>query len=174
MASVSGLFPWHADWWRAHDSVDPTVMLVCGIDRCPDYVGEVKREGDTTIALMYRRFGDRTVPFTPRISEETLGFPPGTVLRDAKAGETLAQQQQRKLDEQDAETLRYVENETRVAKRYTAPPTAMPLDAIGHIICPDHGIRALPDADALVADLRVFVAEARHASRRRYLMFRGS
>lgn len=171
---LSAYFPWHADWWRAHESADPTLMLVCGIDRCPEYVGEVKSDGDNVIALMYSRFGDRTVPFTPRISAESLGFPPGTVLRNAKTGETLAQQQQRRFDELDAETLRYVGDSTRVAKHYTAKPTAMPLEVIGHVLCPHHGVVDLPDPDALVANLRAFLAETRHASRRRYLMFRGS
>jgi hypothetical protein len=171
---VSAYFPRHADWWRAHENVDPTLMLVCGIDRCPEFVGEVKADADSAIALMYSRFGDRTVPFTPRITEESLGFPSGTVLRNAETGETLAQQQQRKFDELDAETLRYVGDGTRVAKHYTAEPTAMPLEVIGHIVCPHHGIVDLPDPDALVTHLRAFLAETRHASRRRYLMFRGS
>ena len=164
----------YAEWWRAHDNIEPTLMLVCGIDRCPEYVGEVKNDGAEAMALIYSRFGDRTVLFTPRITEASLGFPPGIVLRDAKTGETLAQQQQRKFDELDDETLRYVGDGVRVAKHFTAAPTAMPLDAIGHIVCPEHGIVGLPDADALVADLCAFLAKTRHASRRRYLMFRGS
>jgi hypothetical protein len=155
------------------DSVDPTLMLVCGIDGCREYVGEVRTDGDTAIALMYCRFGERTVPYTPRVTEQSLGFAPGTVLRDATTGETLAEMQQRKFDELNAESLYFTDDGRRRAKRYTAKPMAMPLEAIGHIICPHHGIKDLSDADGTVAEIRKFATTATRP-RRRYLMFRGS
>lgn len=167
-------YPTYLDWWRAHENMPPTLVLICDIDGCHDRVGEVKSEGETAIALIYSKFGDRTVPYTPRATEESLGFPSGEVLRDAKTGETLAERERRRFDELDAETLRYLDDATRVAKRYSAQPTAMTVDLIGHIVCPRHGVVGLPDPDATVARLRAFLDDTEPGTRRRFLMFRGT
>jgi hypothetical protein len=175
---VAGFFPGDREWWDAHAHTAPSVILLCGIDGCRAVVGEIKINGDFPIALMHSRFGERTVPYTPRVTEEGLGFAPGTILRDAD-GETLSQRQDRRLAELDAETIKYVEDGQRLAKRYNAGSTAMPLDYIGHIICPGtqnhraHGIVDLPDPDAAVAQLRAFIADTAVGTKRKYLMFRG-
>lgn len=145
------------------------MLLVCGIDNCHKVVGEIR--GDK--ALMHNKFGDRTVPYTPRHTEESLGFPPGTVLRDARTGETLEQQQDRKFDDLDRETLRYVEDDRRVARRYDAGSQEISIDLVGHFVCPEHGVVELPDPDAVVERLRSFVANTQIGSRRKYFMFRG-
>ncbi|BBX59783.1 hypothetical protein TM48_03971 [Mycobacterium shottsii] len=173
---IAGYFPWHADWWRAHASMPPTLILRCGIGGCGNRVGEVKTDGDDVVVLIYHRFGDRTVPFTPRVTEESLGFSPGTVLREANTGETLTERQDRKFEELDAETIRYVDVNTRVAKRYNAKPVAMPIEVLGHIVCPDsrHGIVDLPDPDSTIADIRKLLTSPMvgHASKRPYVIFR--
>ncbi|KZS75733.1 hypothetical protein A4G26_04895 [Mycobacterium kansasii] len=170
--NLSSLFPWHAEWWRTHEKMPPTLVLRCGINGCGSRVGEVKTDGDDVIALMLTRFGERTVTFTPRVTEESLGFPPGTVLRDAKIGETLAEQQTRKFEELDAETIRYVGPDTRVAKRYNAASVVIPIEVLGYIVCPVHGLVDVPDPDATVADIRRILAGATHATRRQYVIFR--
>lgn len=173
---IRGLVPSLADWWRARKEMPPTLVLCCGIDGCPKRVGEVKTDGVDAYALMLNRFGERTVPYTPRISEESLGFPPGTVLRDSKTGETLSEQQDRKFEELDGETIRYVEGSRRLAKRYNATPVVLPLDVIGHIVCPEHGMVVLPNADQVVVDMRSFLASpgVKHAGKYRYAIFGGS
>ena len=58
------LLPEQRDWWIAHAKIPPTLILRCGIDGCAERVGEVKTDKtdpDIAIALMYSRFGDRTV-----------------------------------------------------------------------------------------------------------------
>ena len=162
-----------AQWWRAHSEIAPALILRCGIDGCRNKVGEVKFDGVTAIALMYSRFGVRTVPYDLPATEESLGFPPGTELKDS-SGKTLVEIAQQKRAEFDAETLYYVDNARRVAKHYTANPTLTPLEVIGHIVCPDHGIVALPNADAVIAEMRDFLAGAEaKRPRRQYVIFRG-
>lgn len=167
------LTPEQRDWWLAHADVEPTLILRCGIDGCRRKVGEVKTDeskSDIAIALMYSMFGERTVPYTPYRRSE-LGW--AEEVRDAN-GKSLAEVLRERIDERDAETIRYVGDDRRVAKRFTARPTAMPLDWIGQFTCPDHGQVALPDPDATVAEMRKFLAGpvAKHARKRQYVILR--
>ncbi len=116
------------------------------------------------LALMHHRHGERTVPYTPRQTEETLVLPPGMLLPG------LAEQQERKFEALNAETIRYLPNEYRVARRYNAGDIVIPLELIGYVVCTDHGMIALPDPDATVSDLRKFVNHTQPGSRRRYLI----
>lgn len=164
----------NAEWWRAREHMPPTLILLCGIDGCRKRIGEVKTDADAAMVMLDNHYGDRTVPYTPRSTEQTYGFPPGTVLRDANTGETLAEMQDRKFRELDAETIRYVEGDKRVAKRYNAQSSVHSLDVFGHIVCPVHGVVGLPDPDAAVAEMRAFLSTAQHAGKRRYVIFRGT
>jgi hypothetical protein len=173
--SPDSMLPSNAEWWRAHQHMPPTLILRCGIDGCRERVGELKTDGDVAMVLLDNRFGERTVPYTPRVTEGSLGFNPETVLRDARTGETLEEQQDRRLAELDAETIRYVDGGRRVAKRYKQP-SVHSLELFGHIVCPVHGVVGLPDPDATVARVRDFLGRsvARHASKRQYVIFRGN
>jgi hypothetical protein len=171
---VRSFIPADGDWWKERGHrMAPTVVLMCGIDGCGKTVGSVLVDGETVLALIHQKHGDRTVPYTPRRSESDFGFRPGVVLRFAN-GETLADQQDRKFRALDRETLRYIDGDQRVAKRYDAGSMLMPLEAFGFIVCPEHGMRDLPDPEAAEADLRAFVAATRPASKRRYFMFGGN
>jgi hypothetical protein len=76
------LKPRHREWSLANTNTPPTVILVCGIDGCDEYVGEVKTDkadSEIAIALIYNRFGERTVPCTPLqtsdLTTQTLRLP---------------------------------------------------------------------------------------------------
>jgi hypothetical protein len=169
-----------AQWWRARLSMPPTLILKCGIDGCKSIVGEVKTDNDVAILLLHMRFGKREVPVSPPVTEEGLGFSPGTVLRDVATGETLAETQLRRADELAAETLDWIGDDRRVAKRYTATSILIQLEhfvQLGDIYgCPKHGRRAVRDPEATVAGIREFLATptAKHASKRTYVIFRGN
>jgi hypothetical protein len=167
------LLPAQRDWWLAHADTEPTLILRCGIDGCGKSVGEVKTDEidpGIVIALMYAKFGERTVPYTP-YTRSGLGW--AQEVRDA-SGKSLADVIKSRIDERDDETLRYVGDDQRVAKRYAAPSTAVPLDLIGFITCPEHGTVGLPDPDRAIDDMRAVLATTQHASKRRYVMFRGT
>jgi hypothetical protein len=167
------LTPEQRDWWLAHADTEPTLILRCGIDGCGKSVGEVKTDETDpgiAIALIYAKFGERTVPYTPYTRS---GLDWAQEVRDA-SGKSLADIIKSRIDELDSETLRYVGDDQRVAKRYTAPPTAVPLDLIGFIRCPVHGTVGLPDPAGTIGDMRAKLATTGHASKRGYVMFRGN
>jgi hypothetical protein len=133
------LKPRHREWSLANTNTPPTVILVCGIDGCDEYVGEVKTDkadSEIAIALIYNRFGERTVPCTPL---QTSDLTWAEEARDA-SGRSLADVIRERKSEYDNETLRTVGDGKRVAKRYTAPAVAMSLDLdlLGFIVCPKH------------------------------------
>jgi hypothetical protein len=171
------LEPGLAEWWRAHAKA-PALTLWCGIDDCHNKVGEVRTEGDIAIALMFNTIGETTVVPVAGATEESLGLPAGTVLRDAKTGLSLGEVQQRRLDDFDEKKIRPVGDGRYVTKRYRATPTLMTLDLVCLITCPDatHGTVALPDPGATIADVRRVLADqaARHAKRWHYALFRGN
>ncbi|MDT5369475.1 MAG: hypothetical protein QOC62_3906 [Mycobacterium sp.] len=150
-------FPWHADWWRSHSDVAPTLVLKCGIDNCNRRVGEVKTDGDIAVALLLNKFPESTLH--------------PSVVR-AMSREEL----ERKLRKRDAMTLKRTPDGGRFTKRQIQPPTVMPLEVIGYFVCPveGHGLILLVDPDATLAHLRGFLADTQPQSERIYLMFRES
>lgn len=158
------LTPTQLDWWNSRGiSLPATVLIGCGQGGCRKTVGEVRSDDAMTLALMHHRHGDRTVPYTPRQTEETLGLPHGMTLPE------LAEQQDRKFEALATETIKYLTNEQRVARRYNAGDIVFPLDVIVYIVCPDHGMIDLPDPKATAAKLGEFVSDTKPGSRRRYL-----
>lgn len=141
------------------------MLLVCGVDGCANTVGDVRVDGEMVRALIYHRFGDRIVPFTPKRNDAELGLPPGWIVPE------LAEREDRRIEQIDGETLRYLEGARRVAKRYRARDVLIPLDVFSYIVCPDHGMLDVPDPDAAVAELRRFVADTAPARRRRWRVF---
>jgi hypothetical protein len=171
--NLSYLTPQQRDWWLTYGDTEPTLILRCGIDGCGKRVGEVKTDEadpDIAIALIYKRFGERTVPYTPYTRS---GLDWAQEVRDA-IGKSLADIIESRIDELDAERLRYVDGDQRVAKRYAAPATAVPLDLMSLITCPIHGTVGLPDPTGAIGDMRAVLAITQHASKRRYVMFRGT
>jgi len=131
-------------------------------------VGEIRADETATLALMHHRHGERTVPYTPRQTEETLGLPPGMTLPG------LAEQQERKFKALDNETLRYLPENHRVAKRYNAGDIVFPLDILVYVVCPEHGMLNLLDPDRTVADLRDFIRKTKFGTKRRFFAFRAT
>lgn len=167
------LTPQQRDWWVTHADSEPTLILRCGIDGCGKGVGEVRTDEtnpDIVIALMYSRFGERPVPTSP-YRKSDLSW--AQEMQDA-SGKTLAEAISERVDREDADTLRDVGEGKRIAKRYDAPSTVLPLNSIGFITCQEHGIRRLPDPDKTIDDMRAFLANTKHASKRRYVIFRGA
>jgi hypothetical protein len=166
------LEPGLAEWWRAHAKA-PALILRCGIDDCHKKVGEVRSLGDLAVVLVYSAFAESVVEAPMRVTEESLGFPPGTELRNAE-GLTLSEMQQRKLDDFETRKIRPVGDERYFTKRYRATPTLMSLDHFCLITCPDDGTVALPDPAAKIADMRRELARlARHARKQQYVIFDG-
>lgn len=170
------LEPWLADWWRGHPKA-PTLVLRCGIsdndDECHKKVGEVKAEGHIAIALMFCAFGESIVAGPTRNTEQSLGFPPGTVLYDAKTGETLAEQYQRRLNAFNQKVIRQLDEGRYITKRDEALPTLMTLDFVSSFRCPIHGTVALPDPTAVVSDIRAMLQsqQGRRARKWQYVLF---
>lgn len=170
------LVPGLADWWRGHSN-SPTLVLRCGIrdkdDECHKKVGEVKAEGDTAVALMYCAFGESTIAGPTHNTEQTLGFPPGTVLHDARTGETLSEQYQRRLAAFRQKAIRQLDDGRYVTKRDEALPALMILDSVSFFTCPAHGTVALLDATATVSDIRAMLEsqQHRHARKWQYVLF---
>ncbi|HUH68338.1 MAG TPA: hypothetical protein VLZ05_05345 [Mycobacterium sp.] len=113
-----------------------------------------KTDPGIALALMYSRFGDRTVTHSPLVDENRLGW--AESVHDAN-GKSLAELLRERQDDLAADTLRFVCDGRRVAKHYAAPPTAIPLDWIGQVTCPKHGTVAFPDQPAAIAEMRAFL-----------------
>ena len=107
------LFPKQGEWWLRHIEDAPTVILRCGRDGCGELVGQIKTDGDTTLALRYNRVGELTVPVVPA------------------AGMTEDEVRQQ-IAKRDAHTIRYTEDGRRVSKRCARfrPPSRRPMSPL--------------------------------------------
>lgn len=164
------------EWWEAHSNVSPTLLLVCGVDKCPKVVGEVKESGATTLVLLYTvlAHGPQLV-----VERNTEGWPTGAIADFAEIQEYRDGHKVRRNG------LEVVAGEHEVLmKRHQepGPPLVQALEDLRVFICSgDHretgpgylpaGVFPLDEPDAVVAGIRRLLADTTHGSKRRYVLF---
>lgn len=119
--------PWMAQWWAAHLADAPLVVVrctQCSKDKDAAPIGEIKRDGDTVMALRRMVRPESTVP-RPRI-----GAPNAAVLRE-------------QIEEREQHVLKHLETDAgpmEVMKQHRdLRPVVGPLDWAPSFFCPTHG-----------------------------------